>query len=125
MLGLPKSVSRVVKQWIGPFYFHRIILFMENKMNTTDNVLIVFGLSSAVVIGLILYYFLGRNPGMNNNPGKVNGGKEDTNQNGSNQNLENNEVLHKLRFLFFFLSFLFLGIVLFSGLAYFGTLSYV
>lgn len=94
-------------------------------MNTTDNVLIVFGLSSAVVIGLILYYFLGRNPGMNNNPGKVNGGKEDTNQNGSNQNLENNEVLHKLRFLFFFLSFLFLGIVLFSGLAYFGTLSYV
>ena len=94
-------------------------------MNTTDNVLIVFGLSSAVVIGLILYYFLGRNPSVNNKPKEGNGGEKDANNDSSKQNLENNEVLHKLRFLFFFLSFLFLGIVLFSGLAYFGTLSYV
>lgn len=98
---------------------------MENKMNTTDTVLILCGLSSAVVIGLILYYFLrkkqyAKGESAQNEREQENGNKGDYQEDSYKRN-----VIHKLRFLFFFLAFLIFVMVLFSGLAYFGTLGYV
>ena len=98
---------------------------MENKMNTTDTVLILCGLSSAVVIGLILYYFLRENPDVKGKSTQDNRGEEKGNEGGNQENLYAQNVIHKLRFLFFFLAFLIFVMVLFSGLAYFGTLGYV
>ena len=91
---------------------------MENKMNTTDTVLIVCGLSSVVVIGLIMYYFLRSKPDVKVVATENQGTKEEAEPYRQN-------VIHKLRFLFFFLAFLIFVMVLFSGLAYFGTLGYV
>jgi Na+/glutamate symporter len=98
---------------------------MENKMNTTDTVLILCGLSSAVVIGLILYYFLRKKPDMEGKSTQNKGGKEKGNEGDDQENSYKRNVIHKLRFLFFFLAFLIFVMVLFSGLAYFGTLGYV
>ena len=98
---------------------------MENKMNTTDTVLIVCGLSSVVVIGLIMYYFLRSKPDVKvvatENQRSEEKGKETSDETEPYQQ----NVIHKLRFLFFFLAFLIFVMVLFSGLAYFGTLGYV
>ena len=92
---------------------------MENKMNTTDAVLIVLGGSSAIVIGLILFYFLRSYPYIENKEAQKSGGQE------VRENNVEKTVQHKLQFLFFFLALLLSGVVLFSGLAYFRVLSYV
>ena len=94
-------------------------------MNTTDAVLIVCGLSSAVVIGLILYYFLRSKPNMNGVTTENEGGEEKRNESPSKTEPYKQNVIHKLRFLFLFLAFLIFVMVLFSGLTYFGTLGYV
>lgn len=94
-------------------------------MNTTDTVLILCGLSSAVVIGLILYYFLRGNPDVKDKPTQNNGRDENGNKGDDQEDSYKRNVIHKLRFLFFFLAFLIFVMVLFSGLAYFGTLGYV
>lgn len=94
-------------------------------MNTTDTVLIVCGLSSVVVIGLIMYYFLRSKPDVKGIATENQGPKEEGNKNTDETELYQQNVIHKLRFLFLFLAFLIFVMVLFSGLTYFGTLGYV
>ena len=94
-------------------------------MNTTDAVLIVCGLSSAVVIGLILYYFLRSKPNMNGVTTENKRSEEKGNESPDKTEPYQQNVIHKLRFLFLFLAFLIFVMVLFSGLTYFGTLGYV